>query len=550
MGNGHDKVFGRLGTGSLGSGKAFLLSLVWVSCLLWSPNLVYSSDRSKTIKENKKGIAGKIANIDGENPLLKETKNHEQHLVNRLHEHIDDSSIGKKHSEEKETGLPKNPRFLAGPSPRENSLYSNHSCSCHSSSTTLSGPNDNEIFSSCIENSDRSNSDHGNVKSCDGRIFYLVSIHNNRTLSDALYLFRAIRDPRNIIIVHIDAKFGLEPYYNSPLHKEIEACPCGSRVEVDSVYDCKWGSWSMNLPTLWSMTKAVKEYAGKWDVFINVSGDTLPVYSVHRIAKLFGGPLRGINFVTSVACETGLVPTSIFEFPKHWHKRTHYSYQPATDLKYVDDDGVEHLDEKVDIFFGSQWVSLTPQYCEFLILQLARPDSLPSQFRDWLIDTNKLMADETFFTSMLMRFFPETIPKITNDSFLDTTNTNLSCTNPEVSMYAIRYERMDEHVPSSKGYFPTEQRYEVPATSGIEQPKAWGPYFLGTYDLNNIRLSGALYVRKVARLVDPNIYEILPVDIPQLIPTISWPSNIKISPVPDWEKRLAQYRKQTARENS
>ena len=202
----------------------------------------------------------------------------------------------------------------------------------------------------------------------------------------------------------------------------------------------------------------------------------------NRIAQLFGsnGPLRGINFVTSVACETGLIPTPLEDFPKTWHKRKHHSQQPATGLEYVDDDGTKYHDATVDIFFGSQWVSLTPQYCELLIRQLARPDSLPSQFRDWLIDTKKLMADETFFTSMLMHYFPETIPKVDEDFFLDTTNSNHSSTNgSELSMYAIRYERMDEHVPTSKGYFPTEQRYEVPASSGIEQPKAWGPYFLG-----------------------------------------------------------------------
>lgn len=45
-------------------------------------------------------------------------------------------------------------------------------------------------------------------------------------------------------------------------------------------------------------------------------------------------------------------------------------------------------------------------------------------------------------------------------------------------------------------------------------------------------------------MIDPNIYEILPVDLPHLIPPISWPSDVKISVVPDWEKTLAQYRKQ------
>jgi hypothetical protein len=498
VGNGSKSGFGRNGMGSLRCGKALVLSLVWISSLMWSPGMVYSSDISDNIEENEKVIIDTTTNTSdtiGSTLLLQEAEDHPQQLENRMHEHVDNSFIEKKHSKE-ETGLPEDAIFLAGPSPQDHFLYSNHTCSCHSSSssffdhshssatTTSTETNSNdEKLSSCIGNSDRSDGEYGNnAKSCDGRIFYLVSIHNDRTLSDALYLFRAIRDARNIVLIHIDAKFGLEPYYNSPLHKEIEACPCGSRVEVASVYDCKWGSWSMNLPTLWSMKKAVTEYAGKWDVFINLSGDTLPVYSKKRIAQLFGGPLRGINFVTSIACETGLVPTSILDFPKHWHKRTHYSYQPATNLEYVDDNGVTHDDVKVDIFFGSQWVSLTPQYCEFLIRQLARPDSLPSRFRDWLIGTEKLMADETFFTSMLMRYFPETIPKITEDFFLDTssTNTNISSSvGPEVSMDAIRYERMDEHVPSSKGYFPTEQRYEVPASSGIEQPKAWGPYFLG-----------------------------------------------------------------------
>jgi hypothetical protein len=499
VGNGSKSGFGRDGMGSLRCGKALVLALVWTSSLIWSPGLVYSSvDTSdNNIEENEKVIMDTTTNSSNTTEstlLLQEAEDDPQELENRMQKHIDDNSIENKQSKE-ETGLPEDAFFLAGPSPQDHFLHSNHTCSCHSSSSsssflddsysstrmTSSETNSNEEkVSSCIGNSDHSDGEYkNNAESCGGRIFYLVSIHNARTLSDALYLFRAIRDAKNIVLIHIDAKFGLEPYYNSPLHNEIEACPCGSRVEVASVYDCKWGSWSMNLPTLWSMEKAVNDYAGKWDVFINLSGDTLPVYSKKRIAQLFGGPLRGINFVTSIACETGLVPTSILEFPKHWHKRTHYSHQPATNLEYVDDNGVTHDDVKVDIFFGSQWVSLTPQFCEFLSRQLSRSDSLPSRFRDWLIDTEKLMADETFFTSMLMRYFPETIPKITEDFFLDTSTSSDTGVGPEVSMYAIRYERMDEHVPSSTGYFPTEQRYEVPASSGIEQPRAWGPYFLG-----------------------------------------------------------------------
>jgi hypothetical protein len=322
-------------------------------------------------------------------------------------------------------------------------------------------------------------------------------------------------------------------YNNSPLQQEIEACPCGSHVEVASVHNASWGSWSMNKPTLWGIKKAVEDYPDKWDVFINLSGDTLPVYTPNRVARLFAGPLAGINFITSSACQTGLVPTPISGFPKHWHKRSHYSHRPAR-LEYVDDEGVPHSNVTLETYFGSQWMSLQPEWCQFLTKQLERPDSLPSRYRDYLIETGKLMTDETFIPTMLMHLFPDTIPKIKDTLALD---------NPDVEMYSIRYERMDEHVPSSSGYFPTEQRYQVPKSSGVDMPRAWGPYFLGIYDLDNIQRSGALFIRKVATAIDHNLFKLLPVDDPEEIPPISWPKEVKISPVPDWEKKLAEMKK-------
>lgn len=358
--------------------------------------------------------------------------------------------------DEEDEGLPMDGHLLAGPR-IEDSHWSSYSCTCDGSPV---------VPSHCRNVHPPS---HYPVAECGARIFYLIGIHNNRTLHDALYLFRGIRDARNTVLLHFDVKFGLEAYHESALKMEVEACPCGSRVEVASVHNCSWGAWSMNLPTLWSMEKAVREYDGQWDVYINLSGDTLPVYTPGTIADLFAGPLRGINFITSSACETGLVPTPITAFPKKWHKRTHYSYHPAN-LEYVDDHGVVHHNVTVETYFGSQWMSLTPQWCAFLLRQLERPDSLPSRFRDFLKHTRKLMTDETFIPTMIMRFSPETVPNITKDYFLDRDG---------VRMYAIRYERMDEHVPSSKGYFPKEQRYEVPESTGVEAPRPWGPYFLG-----------------------------------------------------------------------
>lgn len=63
------------------------------------------------------------------------------------------------------------------------------------------------------------------------------------------------------------------------------------------------------------------------------------------------------------------------------------------------------------------------------------------------------------------------------------------------------------------------------------------------YDLKKIRDSGALFIRKVAYAIDPNMYNLLPVDDPVEIPPIGWPDEVKISPVPDWEKTVLKYQK-------
>jgi hypothetical protein len=376
------------------------------------------------------------------------------------------------------------------------------------------------------------------LKNEGARIFYLVGIHNQRTLDDAVHLFRAIRDARNTILIHVDVKFDYELFQNSTLAQEIETCSCGSHVESASIHNATWGSWSMNLPTFWGMKKAVQDYEGTWDVFINLSGDSLPVYTPDRIAQLFGGPLKGINFLTSSACETGLAATPIQFFPPKWHKRRHYQFRPMN-LNYTDRSGVEHFNESINIHFASQWMTLQPEWVAYLLEELERSDSLPCRFRDYLIETEKLMTDETFISTLLMHLFPETTPK------LDETDGSLA--NVEPKIYAIRYERMDEHVPNSQKWLPTDQRYDVGETSGVEQPRPWGPYFLGTYDLKDIKESGALFIRKVSDRIDHNLITLLPVHDPKEIPSISWPKEVNMSTKPDLTNKMKEYFKQVGK---
>ena len=90
-----------------------------------------------------------------------------------------------------------------------------------------------------------------------GKIAYLITLHNHRTLIDAHALFQSIVAPGNIVIIHIDKKLQWASYLSSRLKTMIENCNCGAQVHVDSVYDCVWGSWNMMDPLHWGTCNAI-----------------------------------------------------------------------------------------------------------------------------------------------------------------------------------------------------------------------------------------------------------------------------------------------------
>jgi hypothetical protein len=194
---------------------------------------------------------------------------------------------------------------------------------------------------------------------------YLVVVHNRRTIQDAIHLFRAIRAEGNIIMIHVDTKFDWNVYLDSDLYQEAENHSRGATVVVSAVHSADWSSWSMNDPTHWGMELATTRFRGEWDIFINLSGDCMPVYNPQVMSELFdpsSGPLRETNFVTSSCCETGLVPTSVMDFPKDWHKRTHYG-EPI--IEYVDDDGQDQQTTLI-VHWGSQWMALQPDFVDYV----------------------------------------------------------------------------------------------------------------------------------------------------------------------------------------
>ena len=138
---------------------------------------------------------------------------------------------------------------------------------------------------------------------------YLIVVHDLRTIEDAKNAFRAIAARNTIILIHIDKSLKWEVYLRSSLYEEVNRCRCGAKVIVDSVCSPDWALWSMNDPLLWAIDilTSRNEFENQWDVFINLSGDTMPTRTPNEMSHLFNrefGPLNDINFITSSSCTT------------------------------------------------------------------------------------------------------------------------------------------------------------------------------------------------------------------------------------------------------
>ena len=379
------------------------------------------------------------------------------------------------------------------------------------------------------------------------KVAYLISVHNKRTLTDAAYLVKALIETSYqgdvaAILLHVDTRVGIGDDNNDYLHSALKTyvdavhseChpPNNVILELHSHFAPEWSKWSMNDPTLWGMDYLLhhSKLQQNWDVFINCSGDTLPVIPSHRISELFssqGGPLGNTNFVTSSSCVTGLHPTSIYHFPEHWMKRAHYVQHMIPPTLTYQEDGEWFHDAPITIHFGSQWMALTHDFVEYIIRSMKHPNGLGNVLMEKLIETEVLMTDETFFATMLMNSaFHTTLPQVDDDN---------GAIRGLSTMKHLRYERMDENHPNAWGEYPSmDSLYDIPpkfgdVTDGEKGAKPWGPYFLGVYDLGAIKDSGALFVRKVSRTVDENLVRLLPVDGDgdrsewQILPDIRWP---------------------------
>lgn len=310
------------------------------------------------------------------------------------------------------------------------------------------------------------------------RLAYLILAHDAKTLKAAGRLLAKIYDADNWYVLHVDKKHQLNTTFDFP-----------SNVDWGQEIDVQWARWSMVEPTLWAMGRLADK---PWEFFINLSGDSWPVLTQPALKRRLAA--LPFNFVTSSTCPTGLRPTARSEFGDGWHKKSAYP---------------ETLPGGLEPYYGSQWMILQR---DFVLHVLADVDGKAAGLRDWFVNgwididgvgrVRPHVPDETFFPSLLVAW-------------------NFSVPKPVLDFKATFFIRMDEHYPWSS----QQQRY---ASSLEKSERPWGPYYLGVYDLNDIRETGALFIRKTSKDVDPNLFTLLPVDAHDDIPPIAWPSNHNI----------------------
>jgi len=344
------------------------------------------------------------------------------------------------------------------------------------------------------------------------RIAFAINVHSKETFEAMETLIDALYDPEHLFLVHVDTKFSFSA-------RRASAVVAGrENIQLLSLFSLKWGEWSMVQPALSLMTKALNLDA-QWDWFIHLSGDSYPVLKPRPLRQRFRD-LQGFNFVSASFMPSGLRPMAWDEWDELWFKRMYFPNPlfPQTSLMH---------------YSGSQWIMVSRAFAQFAVESLDEPASVATRFRTMHLARQskkaKLMPDENFFQTVLMGSpeFRRTCPPRALGRPHGTAHA--------FNMTASLFLRMDEHYPWNWG----TQRFE----SDVHSTRRWGPYYLGVFDLRAIRQSGALFIRRVSRNVEPNILHLLPADSHAAIPDIGWPSGYGIAvqkrqvpdltPVPD-----------------
>lgn len=207
-------------------------------------------------------------------------------------------------------------------------------------------------------------------------IAYLVLVH--RYPEQFKRLFKAIHDPANHYLVHIDknAGAGLE----DDLRAFLADYPNAAVLEGQRAL---WGGYSLVDAELRGMARLL-EMNARWDYFINLSGQDFPLATQARI-RTFLGDNRGREFIR-VLDQAKSRPETMGRVLQHVVERSGRIIDSLVTRLFLKD---------VTPYIGNQWKIVSRTFCRFVCHD-------PSVDRYKAFYRNTFIADEGFFQTVMM----------------------------------------------------------------------------------------------------------------------------------------------------
>lgn len=207
-------------------------------------------------------------------------------------------------------------------------------------------------------------------------IAYLVLVH--RYPQQFKRLFRAIHDPENCYLVHVDKNSG--PALETEIRAFLSAYPNAAVLESRKAL---WGGYSLVDAELRGMEKLL-EMGADWEFFINLSGQDFPLMSQKNI-KAFLARHRGREFI-KVMDQAVARPDTMNRVRKYVVERRDRVVDTMITRRFL---------AGATPYIGNQWMMVSRTFCQFVC-----HDRSVERYKAFY--RNTFIADEGFFQTVMM----------------------------------------------------------------------------------------------------------------------------------------------------
>lgn len=207
-------------------------------------------------------------------------------------------------------------------------------------------------------------------------IAYFILVH--RYPEQFKRLFRAIYDPNNYYLIHVDKKAGKKLLNNLKLFLESY-----TNTSLLTSHNVVWGGYSMVEAELRGM-KQLLNLSQNWDFFINLSGQDFPLRPQSAIKRYLSEHFDKDFILTS---------DQSIKRPNTLNRIQNYFVETASGFSGFPEKRA-YLPDATP-YIGGQWKILSRKSCEFIC-------SSPEVARFKKYYKNTLIPDESFFQTVLM----------------------------------------------------------------------------------------------------------------------------------------------------